>query len=89
MITTSLAKKKEIDIKDSAVSEPQSHSEEKSAEQNVKPKEDRDLEQTENMSTQELVQLLKTRLDKSSGYSPDLSYFYPTIIHFQKTSEAA
>lgn len=89
MITTSLAKKKESGIKDTSVSEPQSRSEEKSAEQNVKPKEDRDLEQTENLSTQELVQLLKSRLDKSSGYSPDLSYFCIAVIHFQKTSEAA
>ena len=89
MITTSLAKKKESDIKDTAILEPQSHSEEKSAEQSVKPKEERNLEQTENLSTQELVQLLKTRLDKSSGYSPDLSYFCIAVIHFQKTSEAA
>lgn len=75
MITTSLAKKKESAVKDIVVSEPQSHTEEKSGEPSVKPKEDKNFEQTENLSTQELVQLLKTRLDKSSGYTPDLSYF--------------
>lgn len=87
VITTSLAKKKESAVKDDAVSEPQTHIVEKSGKTSIKPKEDVNLEQTDNLSTQELVQLLKTRLDKSSGYIPDLSYFYLSFIHFQKTSQ--
>lgn len=81
MITTSLAKKKESVAKETAVAEPQSVPEKKIENEKMESKEAISPEQEENLSTPELVQLLKTRLDKSSGYIPDPSYSSISCIH--------
>lgn len=81
MITTSLAKKKESVAKETAVAEPQSAAEKKVENEKMESKEAISPEQEENLSTPELVQLLKTRLDKSSGYIPDPSYSSISCIH--------
>lgn len=75
MITTSLAKKKEKQEKEAGVSAPHPIPTKKIGKEDIEPKENLEPKQEGNLSTQELVQILKTRLDKSSGYKPDPSYF--------------